>query len=319
MKIIRIILFVLLVQVNFTVFSVEDVLIDFSDIGDTTIDFSKFTRGDWTPEQFAHMKVDLHPSRWNVVVNYSSFDVESRNKTYPMLVTTNIKSLSNQQVLAARVFFPQKYAHSNVFISPPFEIPSFYIDTENNPDDFMGTMFLNKGVIRNVGIIRKIGVYLCGHNFNYALYVRVKDQRGIERDLFIGYMNFRGWQKRSWVNPDYDKHLRLREIYEKVRPYYPDEYPYIKLMGFYINRISTEVTGNFVTMIKEVTVEYDEEFVDIKTSDGDDLIPSVMNQEKLFGVYQEELIRRSNKEIARVNEFLMIQWVERNKMDVPKR
>ncbi|HNZ26965.1 MAG TPA: flagellar filament outer layer protein FlaA [Spirochaetota bacterium] len=314
----RIIFIFTFLSLIWSVYSIEEILIDFNDIRDTTIDFSKFTVADWPPEQLKYMNVDLHPSKWVVFVNSSSFNVESRNRTYPFLAKVKIMSPIESEVLAVRAFLPQKYANSNITIKTPFEIPSFYM-SPHKEDDYMGTMFLNKGVVRNVGIMRKLSVFMCGNNFNYTLYVRIKDQRGVERDIYIGYINFTGWQTRAWTNPDYDNQLILKDMYKKTRPYYPDEYPYIKLVGFIINRIDTEVTGNFVTMIKEVTVEFDEEFVDIRSSSGEDLIPSVMTEEKIFGIYQEELMKRATAEMENVNVFLYHQWENKMKMDVPYR
>ena len=57
----------------------------------------------------------------------------------------------------------------------------------------MGSMFLYKGVVRNVGILRKLGVRILGNNFKYAFYVRVIDRSGKERDIFLGFLNFIGW------------------------------------------------------------------------------------------------------------------------------
>ena len=107
------------------------------------------------------------------------------------------------------------------------------------------------------------GSIFLGNNFTYSLYVRVEDKLGGQRDIFVGYMNFVGWKTKSWVNPNIDFELKLKEIRKNQRPYYPDEYPYLKFICFVVHRAEPQVTGNFITMIKEVTIEYDEGFLEV--------------------------------------------------------
>ncbi len=295
-------------------FAMEETLIDFNNVADTSIDFSKIMPGDYTDEERAEMKMDLNPNFWRVKVNSSSFSIDSKNKSYVKAVKTYVQYEDDIQVLAVRALLPYKDAHSNITITPPFDIPAFYIDQEKNPDDFMGTMFLNKGVIRNVAAVNKIRVMMCGHNSNYSLYVRIRDNLGLKRDVFITYIDFKGWQERVWTNPQYNKDPYARVRREKSKPYYPSDFPYIKLEAFYINRLDSNVAGNFVTMIKDVVVDYEEDNVDLQGYNGNDLIPSVMNQEEIFGIYKEELSRVANKEIEKANEYMMYKWLDKQKM-----
>ncbi|MBR6200413.1 MAG: hypothetical protein IKQ61_09150, partial [Spirochaetales bacterium] len=230
-------------------YAVEEVLIDFNNLNDTTIDYSMFSNGNY--EEVDEMKIDLQPGNWLVKVNSSSFTLESKRKSYAMGVPTYVKYEDDVTVLAVRAFLPQMYANSNVLITPPYEIPAFYISQEKqeamkeNPDQYkddpdyvMGTMFLNKGVVRNVADINKIRVNVCGHNFNYQLYVRLKDNYGRIRDIFVGYIKFKGWQEIVWSNPDTSiRNPELRHKLRDSRPYYPGENPYVKLIGFYISRV----------------------------------------------------------------------------------
>ncbi|MBR6201092.1 MAG: hypothetical protein IKQ61_12615, partial [Spirochaetales bacterium] len=81
-----------------------------------------------------------------------------------------------------------------------------------------------------------------------------------------------------------------------------------------ISRVETEAVGNFVTMIKDVIIDYNEENIDLHGYNGNDLVPSIENLEKIFGIYREELMEVANIEIERANQYLMNQWIEKRKM-----
>lgn len=309
----KIIVFIILFFILFSLKSVEEILIDFSNLDGTTFDFSKFSFGEWSVEDKDNMTIDLQPKNWTVSVTPSHFIYEARNKTYS--VDTEIKVLGNrkQKVLAARVFIPQRNANTYILLEPPFEIPSYYPSPDLS-SDVMGTMFINKGVVRNVGILKKVNVILFGNNFTYQFYVRIKTQRGEIRDLFVGYINFLGWQERGWVNPHYEYEQKVIESTRNKRPYYPFEYPYVKLMGFYISRVQTELTGNFITMVKEVKIEFDEEVLNLESVTGVQKIPNVDTLEEIFGIYKEDLISKAEREIKKINLIMFQQWQEKRKI-----
>ncbi|OHD09725.1 MAG: hypothetical protein A2086_04090 [Spirochaetes bacterium GWD1_27_9] len=299
---------VLLIFCIFKFYSVEAILIDFNNLEDTTIDFSDFAGTNFTQDEKEQMKINLDIKNWNVKVNSSSLNTISKNKTKIVDIKDSLE-YPNQSVLGVRIFFPQRRANSYAEIIPPFEIPSYY-DTPKNPDG-LGSMFVYKGVIRNVEVIKKIAVRVLGNNFRYGLYIRVKDKSNENKDIFVGYLNYIGWQTLTWINPNYERILeegQKRKAKGDDRPFYPDEFPYIKFEGFVIQRDSTEIAGNFTTMIKEVSVEYVERFIDIGTAE-----PS-QRQENVFNVYKEELIIKSQKEMKDVNRRIFQQWVENNKM-----
>ena len=121
----------------------------------------------------------------------------------------------------------------------------------------------------------------------------------------ISDMDYQGWKNKSWINPNIEYELSMRELRKKTMPNYPDEFPFVKLMAFVILRDNEEITGNFVTMIKDVTVEYDEAIIQTgKTED---------NQEAIFGIYTEELIKRANSEMQKVDSRIYLEWEERKK------
>ncbi|HBD92723.1 MAG: hypothetical protein A2015_03305 [Spirochaetes bacterium GWF1_31_7] len=287
-----------------SLFSREEVLIDFSSLNDTTVDFSKDVDNGWgMNDAQGEMIASLDPSNWSAKVRKSSQIPVAVNKTYVLNVTNSI-NYSGSTVLAVRSYFPERNAHSDVEIYPPFEIPAYY-DDPANPDG-MGTYFLNKGVIRNVGVMRKLSIRILGNNFNFGLYVRVKNNSGEERDIYMGTLNFLGWRTLTWINPNYETEKKNRDKTRSKIPYYPDEYPYLKFIGIIIQRDKTERTGNFTTMIKEITADFDEHFLRLDNYE--------YLQEDIFGIYKEELLKRARFEMERVNKTVYLQWLESQRM-----
>lgn len=284
-------------------FSREDILIDFSNLEGTSIDFSAQAGENWSPEEKALMNLDLSIPNWSVRVNSSSYTVQARNKAEILAVKDTLE-YPNQNVLGVRVYFPERYANSYALITPPFEIPSYY-DNKDNPDG-MGTLFIYKGVVRNVGTLKKISVRVLGNNFRYSLYIRIKNNFGDTRDVFVGYLNFIGWRTISWINPHYQWEVDNRNKNRDNVAYYPYEFPYVRLVGILIQRNDAEVTGNFVTMIKEIAIEYEEEFVDLGEPSS--------RQEGIFKIYKEELMERAIKETRNIDTKIFNEWVERGKM-----
>jgi len=249
------------------------------------------------------MNLDLSIPNWSVRVNSSSYTVQARNKAEILAVKDTLE-YPNQNVLGVRVYFPERYANSYALITPPFEIPSYY-DNKDNPDG-MGTLFIYKGVVRNVGTLKKISVRVLGNNFRYSLYIRIKNNFGDTRDVFVGYLNFIGWRTISWINPHYQWEVDNRNKNRDNVAYYPYEFPYVRLVAILIQRNDAEVTGNFVTMIKEIAIEYEEEFVDLGEPSS--------RQEGIFKIYKEELMERAIKETRNIDTKIFNEWVERGKM-----
>jgi len=205
-------------------------------------------------------------------------------------------------LLGIRVFFPDRPSNSYVEVSPPYEIPSFYEDASKPTG--LGEMFINKGVVRNVGVLKKVSITILGNNFSNDLYIRLKNQRGEFQDIFIGYLNFTGWKTLTWVNSAIDDQKTTKTLNKDKTPYYPFEYPFVKLAGFIIQRQQTEKSGNFVTMIKDVKIEFDEQFYENSKTEP------FQNQEANFTILKQDLIERSVFELKEVNKRLLMQYYE---------
>ena len=120
------------------------------------------------------------------------------------------------------------------------------------------------------------------------------------------YLDFVGWSTKAWINPNIEEELKRRQLKYNVRPYYPDQIPSVRFVAFIIHRTDPQVTGNFITMIKDVVIEYDEAFLEVGNTE--------YNQEEIFGIYREELIERAKTEIGAVDRRIFLQWIEKQKM-----
>lgn len=296
--------FLFIVIIAACLFSLEAILIDFNNLENTTIDFSRYAKSISVNEELIQeMKIDLNPDRWSVKVNSSSATMKAIHKSYVFPIK-NSMAFKEKVVLGIRIFFPERHANSYAIIEPPFDIPIYYDDPKNITGQ--GNLFLNKGVVRNVGVVRRLSVLALGNNFRYSLYVRVKDHKGEEKDVFIGYMDYQGWKTKSWLNPNLDFDLSMREYDKRRRPHYPDEYPHLKFVYLMVQRNESEVTGNFVSMIKEIKVEYDEAIISTGITED--------NQEEIFGIYQEELVERVKAEMNNIDKQIYLKWAEKKKM-----
>ncbi len=282
----------------------EEVLIDFNNLNDTMIDFSGVAGDVWTEDQKKMMKMDLSISNWSIKVNQSSWTNEAREKSR-LLAVTNSLNYPGQTVLGIRVYFPERYANSYVEVKPPFIIP-FYYEKDRANITGRGDMFVNKGLIRNVGILRRVTVRFLGNNFKYSLYIRLEDNNDDVKDIFIGYLDFVGWRTKSWINPNIDDELEARQKKYVVRPYYPDKMPSVRLLAIVVQRTHPELTGNFVTMIKDISLEFDEAFLEVGKAE--------YKQEEIFGIYRDELVDRAKSEMRNVDRMIYLQWYESQKI-----
>lgn len=111
------------------------------------------------------------------------------------------------------------------------------------------------GVVKNVGAIKKVGVWVRGMNVPNGLSVILIDSDNQEHVCFVGYLNFDGWRELSWENPQYVSDVRNREL--RLNPLYPQMLPYYRFGGFLITRDAAHIGGDFVTYIKQVNILYD--------------------------------------------------------------
>jgi len=279
-----------------TVSADEAVLIDFSllkaDIPDSQnqgrlkenrasmMDFSGAAGASYTEDQKQQMRVSLAIPNWDVVLASSSRTTmtQSLSKTAEVPVPQGAKQYSGKSVLGMRIRFPEEAYNSWARIKPPFEIPAFE-KTDVSADGvitkkedqrgltrFEGSLDENTkvktaiGIVKNVGPLKSVAVNVKGLNFPHGLSLVLKDQDGVEKVVFMGYLNFDGWKELRWDNPQYISDIRNREL--RIFPLYPNTVPMLKFDGFVVTRDASHEGGDFVAYIKDVKILYDKAVLD---------------------------------------------------------
>ena len=319
MKRFGILLGIMLFAMSFSLYAVESVLVDFNtlkaDMKDgnnkaTLVDFASKAGVGYTDEEKKLMKTSLAIGKWDVVLNSSAKTVINQELSYTLEAPVNAKAkkYAGQTVMGIRVHFPEDPFNAYAIIKPPFEIPAYMRKTKDDgtpdPADKNGTKFDGYGVIKNVGAIKSIAVDVYGNNFPNGLGIILKDQNGKERNLFLDYLDFRGWRTLGWVNPAYISQVRNREL--RKYPLYPRTTPMRKLIGFVIYKDAAQAGGDTITYIKDVKLTYDLA-----------ILPGVddFNNEALWGILDARESSRRNAEWKKLGAIQVLRALEQRKLD----
>ena len=270
------------------------------------------------------MVVSLILQDWEVELCSSSQTVENMHYSMAKPVTSERYGT----VLGTRIHFPVSDYNAWAMVKPPFEIPAFQHPTKwengelkqltaeemQQANETVGkdpgevgyvdrnSKFDQKGIVKNVGILKEIKVGVYGSNFPHGLSIRYKDQNNNIQDVFLGYLNFDGWKEIVWVNPNYIQEVKNRELY--TFPLYPQAFPFIKFIGFVINRDAAGFGGDFVVYFKDVNVIYDKA---VLSTDKD------IDDEGEWGILEERERARRASEIKRVGNVQLLREIERQK------
>lgn len=310
MKRFGILLIIMLIVVSFSVSAVESVLIDFStltaDMDDgnnaaTLVDFSSKAGVGYTDEEKKLMMTSLAIENWRVVLNSSARTVVNQKLSYTREAPVNNDALAGDivagdKVMGVRVHFPEDPFNAYAIVQPPFEIPAYMNKDEN---DLSGSKFDGFGVIKNVGSIKSIGMNVYGSNFTNGLGLILKDQNGDERNVFMDYLDFKGWRTLGWVNPAYIDEVRNREL--KKFPLYPRTTPMRQLVGFVVYKDASQDGGDVITYIKDVSLTYD-----LAVLPGVDDI----DNESLWGILGEREKSRRTAEWSKLGEIQVLRALE---------
>jgi hypothetical protein len=286
------------------------------------VDYASEAGVNFTDEERARMKSSLALNNWRVTLASSSRTVERQSLCYTKeaKTTKNLKEfqgdpMEERTVLGVRVRFPESTFNSYAIVRPPFEIQAYQDKEVLNGDKLepdpaskgKSDKFDNKGVIKNVGTIKEITVDVYGANYPHALEVVLMDQDYVEKSYHICYLDYEGWGRRTWQNPNYIIDVRNRDI--KKYPLYPRSVPYIKFIGFVIYRDASALGGDFITYFKDVRVTYDKA---IKNMD-DNSIP--INDEEIWGIIKDRNEKRKQAEYRRMGDRMVMESIEKGLMN----
>jgi len=329
MKRMLILLTIVLLSVG-TLFAEEAVLIDFSTLTAdimandddkptqnraTIMDYGMVAGASFTEEQKSVMKTSLAITNWNVNLASSSRFVDNMIRTY----TAEAPSKQYGTVMGVRIHFPVEPFNSWATIRPPFEIPAYEpladVDDDGNiseSDNSDGITSASRfeardgnpayGVVKNVGTIKSIQVRAYGLNFPHGLFTSIIDSRGLEKEVFMGYLAFDGWADLRWDNPAYIQEVRNREL--RLYPLYPTSTPFIKFAGFRVARDAAKEGGDFVGYFKDVKVIYDKAVLDTERD---------IDDEALWNIIQTRETARKIWEMERFGHDQVLRYLESEK------
>jgi hypothetical protein len=281
--------------------------------------------GQFTDAQKAIMKTSLAIANWNVTFSSSSRTVAALQNTY----TREAPSKQWGTVMGVRVHYPVENFYSKAYIRPPFEIPAYEAPADVSDDGTISaqtddsgapvsgppyrftTQNENKvptqdnpayGVIHNVGTIKAVAVNAYGLNFPHGLNILLLDSNGVEKSVFMGYLDYDGWAELTWNNPQYIQDVRNREM--RIYPIYPTSTPFVKFSGFRLDRDADRIGGDFIAYFKDIKIVYDKAVIE---TDRD------IDDEKLWGIINTRENARRVWEMERFGESQVNQYLERQK------
>jgi hypothetical protein len=281
----------------------------------TMMDYSQVAGGSFTTQQKSVMKTSLALENWEVTLNSSARTVSSIGLTY----AREAPSKQWGSVLGVRIHFPVEPFNAWASIKPPFEIPAYEPPATVRDDGTIepagGDGIIGRsrfeaqedgqpayGVIKNVGVIRGIAVNAYGLHFPHGLSTIIIDNDGNQKIIFMGYLNFDGWQELVWNNPAYVQEVRNREI--RLYPLYPDYTPSVKFGGFIVQRDAAKAGGDFVGYFKDVKIIYDKAALDVERD---------IDDESLWRIILDRETSRKVWEMERFGQNQVLRYLEQQK------
>jgi hypothetical protein len=273
------------------------------------MDYANVAGGSFTTEQKSVMKTSLAITNWDVVLASSSRTVGNLIRSY----TLEAPSKQWGTVMGIRVHFPVEPFNSWAIIKPPFDIPAFELPAEVDDDGNIEpaedssvtgpTRFEDGfGVIKNVGTVKSVAVNAYGLNFPHGLSAILVDSQGIEKTVFMGYLNYDGWGELRWDNPAYIQEVRNREL--RLYPLYPTSTPFVKFGGFMIQRDAAKEGGDFIAYFKDVKVIFDKAVLD---TDRD------IDDESLWNIIKDRETAKKVYEMQRFGHNQVLRYLESQK------
>jgi len=291
----------------------------FSENEATLLDFRNAAGAGFSEEEIKELKTSMAMSNWEVDLASSSQTRVNQSYSYTLEaeITAEAKNFEGEPmasitVLGVRIHFPEPAFNSWAIIHPPFEIPAYMDKTELGADGDLtvtdeelgeGTKYNNLGILKNVGPIKKIEIVVSGRNFPHGIGIVIQNENNEEQSIFFGYLNYTGWKRLVWENPNYVEEVRNREM--ETVPLYPKSAPYIKFKGIIIYRDASQDGGDFVTYIKDIYVTCDDAVLDLEMD---------IEDEKLWGIMQAREDARRKAELDRLGNLHVLRYLEKKKM-----
>ena len=286
----------------------------------TLTDYSGAAGSNFSDDSKSRMKISLSPQQWIVQLNSSANSINNRvnskciewtSKSKPALVSELDGGPKDEYtILGVRIRFPEGPNNAWALIRPPFEVPAYADVEEGEGGDGQkaekGSKFENGyGVIKNVGILKSIEISVYGLNHKNRISVLLKDDNSVTNEImFPRDLDFDGWQRITWNNPNYITDAGNRQLY--IVPLYPTTIPYIKMVGYKVYRQGDHVGGDFVIYLRDVIVKYDKHLLDTDAP---------IDHEEAWGILQARTDEAKRREEANLGNYQILKYLETQKMN----
>ncbi len=310
----------------------------------TLVDYSAIAGSNFSQADIKKMATSLAIDNWVVQLNSSASTVENKGFSYTKEWHTKYVGVLRNElaedatvtagaaadkdfekndttgftVMGVRIHFPETAFNNWALIKPPFEIPAYeditadykgtlLADADKAKEKGKGNKFLNGyGVVRNVGILKSINLRVYGCQFKNSIAVLLKDENDVVTEYQMPqYLDFDGWRKLTWTNPNYISNAANRDLY--IVPLYPKSEPFKKIYGFRVYRQGDQFGGDFVTYIKDVIITYDKAVLDR------DNMP--IDNEEAWGILSAKREAAKKREFSKIGQTQILRYLERQKMD----
>jgi hypothetical protein len=275
-----------------------------------------------TDEQKAAMKTSLAIENWDVIFTSSARTLENRRLSYTREAPSAAGGAEGEEttVMGVRIHFPVEAYNSSARIIPPFPIPGF--DTAEAEDgDRARTPYApasrfkpvengdrtadrGRGIIYNVGTIKSIQAEVYGLNFPHKLSIILIDNLGNEKIIPMGTLNYEGWGKLTWNNPQYVANVRNREV--SLYPIYPQSQTFVRFGGFIIQKDAASPGGDFIGYFKEVRVIYDQAVLETET-------PRDIDDESIWNIIQDREYTQNRTDMLQFGSNSVQQYLDESR------
>jgi len=166
-----------------------------------------------------------------------------------------------------------------------------------------GNMFDNYGVVKNVGVLKSVSMNIHGLNFPHKASIVLKNANNEEQEVYMGHMQFDGWRRLSWENPNYVLEVRNRDL--RAFPLYPKTSPTVKLIGIRIYRDAMHEGDDAIAYVKDISLIFDKAILtDVRDIDD----------EAVWGIIQKREEARRTAETRRLGNIQVLRYLETQKM-----
>ncbi len=227
---------------------------------------------------------DMYLNNWEIEFLTPGIHPYYKEQSEVKGITRDISNASLKNVLGVKVTFPNINKEIEAKIKPPVAILEY-----NNEGRFAN---LHNGIVKNVGSIKELSVKINTRGQKYRLFIRLINEIGEIKEIFLGDIDTVGWTTLAWQNPDYPETPMTDK--KKNRALAGGLIPYLRFDSFVIRKPEDTPGGDCILYFQDMKITYNKAFTQ---SDLD----TMENDEKIWGIRKaraEQIRKEREREYA---------------------